>query len=48
MCACEPHMCSPYGGQKKVLDSLEMELAYQWVLGTESEPSAGAPSALNS
>jgi len=41
-------MCSPCGGQKKVLEVLEMELADQWVLGTEPGSSAGAASALNS
>ena len=48
VCACEH---STYGGQKRVLNSLELELQVEatcrmWILGTELGPFASSTSAL--
>ena len=48
VCACE---CSTYGGQKRALNSLELELQVEarcrmWILGMELGPFASSTSAL--
>lgn len=53
MCVClSPHVYSAWGGQKRALDALRLELqtavwATIWVLGITPGPSARAASALN-
>lgn len=49
MYLCIPHACNALGDQRRASDPLELELPLcdaRWMLGTESQSSAGAISAL--
>ena len=51
VCACAPHVCSAYRGQKRASDPLELKLESKWaateMLGTEPRSSGRRASALN-